>query len=99
MRLTTYARILTRRGAWLTVTLALIVVLALSACARGGAGGQPGGQGGTGGTGQATAQTADAAVNNLAQTDADLDAIIAVLDSASLDASIDESAKDNPTQP
>jgi len=100
MRLTTYPRMLTRRVAWLIVALALIAVLALSACGRGGA--QPGGHGGpggTGGTGQTTAQTTDAAINDVAQADADLDAIIAALDSASLDASFDESAKDNPVQP
>ncbi len=100
MRLTMYTRALTHRGAWLIVALALVAVLALSACGRGG--GQPGGQGGsggTGGTGQTTTQTTDAAINNVAQADTDLDAIVAALDSANIDASIDESAKDNPVQP
>jgi hypothetical protein len=105
MRLTMNPRMFIRRGAWLIVALALVAVLALSACGRGGLAGQRGGQGGsgstggTGGTGQTTAQTSDAAINDLIQADANLDVMVAALDSANADANIDESAKDNSAQP
>ncbi len=75
-----------RRGAWALAILALLVVLALSACGRG-----------------VTSPTADGAtptatlppVEQIAQTDASFDAVLAALDSASVDASLDQSAKDN----
>ncbi len=102
MGLKTYTRKLTQRGAWLIATFALIVVLALSACAgRGGAGGQQGSQS-TGGAGQTTVQTTggtSSAVDAVAQTDSDLNSIVAAMDSISLDAGIDESGKDIPVQP
>lgn len=96
----TYTSRLARRGAWLIVMLALVVVLALSACSRGGATGTLGSQGnqGTTGTGQVSTGTT-ATVDDIAQTDSDLDAIVAALDSANLDAGLDQSGQDTPVQP
>jgi hypothetical protein len=99
MSVTRQANALARRGAWLIVVLALLAVLALSACGRGGVGRQGGGQGSTGGTGQTTQQTSSAAVNDLIQADAGMDVLMSAMDSASLDANLDESSKDNPMQP
>jgi hypothetical protein len=97
-RTRSFAAKVTQRGAWLIVMLALVVVLALSACAgRGAAGGAPG-SGNPGGTEQVGGGTT-VAVGAIAQTDSDLDAIVAALDSANIDANIDESGKDTPVQP
>ncbi len=82
----TFAQRLARRGAWVVAILALLVVLALSACGRGAA---------TNAVQPPTPTATLPPTEQVLQTDADLDAIIAALDSASIDASIDESAKDN----
>jgi hypothetical protein len=81
---------LARRGAWVATIVALLVVLALSACSRG--------------TSTQTVQIPTPTPTlpptaQVIQTDADLDAIITALDSASVDAGLDDSAKDNVTVP
>jgi hypothetical protein len=86
MMVRSFAHKLARRGAWVVAIVALLVVLALSACGRG-----------------ATTQTVQdptptatlPPTEQVLQTDTALDTFVAALDSASLDASIDESAKDN----
>jgi hypothetical protein len=101
MAVKTFARKLTRRGAWVVAIVALVLVLVLAACGRGGNGGAggPGGYGGsgaTGSTGETTSvQTSSASADAVIQTDADLNDIMATLDSVNLDASIDLSAQDN----
>jgi hypothetical protein len=86
MMVRSYAHSLAHRGAWVVAIVALLVVLALSACGRGTA------------TNTVQAPTPTATLpptDQVIQTDTNLDAIVAALDSASIDASIDESAKDN----
>lgn len=94
-----------RRSIWLILTLALVMVLAFSACAGRGpaAAGGVGGSGGstqtsgqtTGSSGQSAQSSQAAAVNDLAQVDADLGGIMGSMDSSQQTASIDESASDN----
>lgn len=85
-----FGRSLARRGAWVMAIAALLVVLALSAC----------GQGVTSDTAQAPTSTPTLPpVQQVVQTDTDFDAVVAALDSASIDANIDESAKDNISVP
>jgi hypothetical protein len=86
MKFRSFAPMLARRGAWVVAIMALLVVMALSACGRGSA---P--QTLQGPTATATLPP----TQQVLQTDSDLDAIIAAIDSAGLDANIDDSAKDN----
>jgi hypothetical protein len=86
MKFTNLGHSLARRGAWVLAIVALLVVLALSACGRGGT---------TQTIQEATATPTLPPVEQVVQTDSSFDAVLAALDSASVDASIDESAKDN----
>ena len=90
MMVRSYAHSLAHRGVWVVAIVALLVVLALSACGRGAA---------TNTVQEPTPTATLPPTDQVIQTDTDLDAIVAALDSASIDASIDESAKDNPVQP
>jgi len=81
-----FAQRLAHRGAWMVAMLALLVALALSACGRGAA---------TDAIQPPTPTATLPPTEQILQTDTDLDAIVTALDSASSDASIDESAKDN----
>ncbi len=88
MTLRRIGRSLARRGVWVVAITALLVALTLSACGRGA----------TSGTVQAPTPTLPP-VEQVVQTDTSLDAIVAAIDSASIDANLDESAKDNITVP
>jgi len=86
MMVRSFAYSLARRSAWVVAIVALLVVLALSACGRG--------------AGPTTVHAPSPTptlppTEQVLQADTDLDAIMAALDSASTDASLDDSAKDN----
>jgi hypothetical protein len=91
-----------RRAVWMLATAVLLLALALSAC--GGGGGQNGGAGNNGDTGSTATQTTgnagfNAAVNQVAGADAQIQAALGALDSAQNDANQDSSSQDNATQP
>lgn len=90
MMVTALGRSLARRGAWVVAILALLAVLALSACSHGAS---------TPIVQEATPTATLPPVEQVTQTDASFDAVLSALDAASVDANLDESAKDSVTVP
>jgi hypothetical protein len=99
MTLKSIGRTMTRRTVWLVMVLALVLVLALSACGgRGGLGGNRGNSNSNSGD-QGSAGSQSASVTQVTQTDDDLNALMSALDSANQDMNIDDSGQDNEIVP
>jgi hypothetical protein len=99
MTLKSIGRTMTHRTLWLMMALALVLVLALSACGgRGGLGGNRGGAAGSNGD-QGNTGSQSASVTQVTQGDNDLNAIMSALDSANQDMSIDDPGQDSEIVP
>jgi hypothetical protein len=94
MTLKSFGRTMTRRMVWLVMVLALVLVLALSACGGRGAGNRGGaaGSASSGDQGNTSGQS-------VTQADDDLNAIMSTLDSANQDMTIDDSGQDSEIVP
>jgi hypothetical protein len=97
MTLKSIGRTMTRRMVWLVMVLALVLVLALSAC--GGRGGLAGNRGNSNSGDQGNTGSQSASVTQVTQTDDDLNAIMSALDSANQDLNIDDSGQDSEIVP